>query len=290
MAEHRRQHYLSQFYLRTFSREFIEPRRGRGEFPIWRYDLEKKDVKLKSPQNVAFEPYFYSYVDEDGKVNHEIEKSFAEFESTASSTLERLDEIVLRSRKRLPCQLLADNERRTVLEFALLTFKRSPMTMKMLHEEVHAAIKEVSAKFNQPFDGNLVRAETLNLMISLGGDEELNFLMALLRKNSHLFYLQNEDASFVTTDNPLVRWNVIPSLGGFGISNTEIYFPISQRCLLFLYGIGNKHSISRLSDRKFLRKFNTFMARQAIKIIVTRDREYLVRLLMELNYQVKEGR
>jgi hypothetical protein len=142
---------------------------------------------------------------------------------------------------------------------------------------------ELKAKFGASFTEAEVKNRTLGLLVDIGAGKQFDFVRILSEKNFRMIFLSNDNSSFITTDNPVVRFNKSDA-DGIGIHTTEIYFPISQRCLAFLHGRGDKFEYMSLSNRKLVFELNTFMASKAKYFIIARDRDYLIKILEKLNY------
>lgn len=68
------QHYIPQSYLRGF----VDPNTPPNEEPyLWVCERECGNPFRRSPKNLAQESYYYSFRDESGELQHEVEKALS---------------------------------------------------------------------------------------------------------------------------------------------------------------------------------------------------------------------
>jgi hypothetical protein len=69
---------------------------------------------------------------------------------------------------------------------------------------------------------------------------------------------------------------------GIAMLNTEMYYPLTSKLLLFMYGNGNRQEFRFERDRCFLRKLNTCMRKFASKYIFGPSDIYLKRIIKDI--------
>lgn len=286
MSKYKKQHYLSEFYINGFaSKSIFSNYTCKDLYQVWIYDIENKTIKCKSPDNIAWEPYYYSQILKNGEYDHKLEKSLSKLENKVSKVIEKVNANIKRIRNNKSIIQMNDEDRFVIIEFIFWNMKKVPSIIDKLHNDIHASFIEISNKFQSEFKPAEVKNKTIELICNLGKNYGYDFVDVLNKKNFRFIYLRNDKSCFVTTDNPVVRLNKTDS-DGIGLDSTEIYFPLTQRCLIFLHQIGNKYEFVGYSDRKYLLKHNIYMASKATKMIISRDKEYLIKIVDNLGYEI----
>ena len=86
MAEHKAQHYVPRCYLQRF----CDPASHPGLEPyLWVASKEGKLFK-RAPKKVAVQSYYYSFVDDENNLHHDVELHLAEIEGKADPIIEKL--------------------------------------------------------------------------------------------------------------------------------------------------------------------------------------------------------
>ena len=284
MPEYKKQHFIAENYLKGFSRIDYFTTVG-ANYPIWIYDIEKKSLKFRSPHNIAWRPYYYSSIDENGEYEHKLEKDFSKLEGLINILIRRIDSNIRHIRKREEIKPLTEDDRMLLIHFIYWHMKKIPSVVDNIHSEVSKMFTEIAQRYESTFSEAVVKNATLEIMRDIGTRPEYDYVKALLQKNCRIAFLSNDDTSFITTDNPVVRFNKTDT-NGIAKDSTEIYFPLNQRCIVFLHGNGDKFEYLRLSNRKYLFEHNKFVASNARYIIIGRDREYLIKILNSLKYEI----
>ncbi len=287
MPEHKKQHIIPGNYLKGFSKvDYFK--NDNDNFPVWIYDLEKKTLKIKSPQNIAWRPYYYSFINENGDYQHSLEEEFSKLEGMVNALVREIDSNIRHFRDVKEIPILTHNDRMLLIHFIFWNMEKVPSIVEPLHKGIKEILVELSQKYNSPFSEAEAKNRTLQLMMEIGTRGEFDFVKVLSRKDFRIIYLPNNDTSFVTTDNPVVRFNNTDA-DGIAIPSTEIYFPLNQRCMVFLHGTGNKFEYFKFSIRKDIYQLNKVIAANAQYFIIARDKEYLVKILNELKYEFKNS-
>lgn len=287
MAEYKKQHIIAENYLKGFSS--VDYYRDTNQnCPVWFYDIKKKTLKLKSPHNIAWKPYYYSKIDKDGNYQHFIEQEFSRLESLVSTLIRKIDKNVRNIRRKRKIELLTEEDRILLIHFIFWHMKKVPSNIDTIYENVKEIYTEFSEKYNESFTEAEIKNQTLDVMMKLGSGEKFDFIKALSQKDFRIVWLSSDESSFITTDTPVNRFNKT-NKNGIGIESTEIYFPLNQRILLLLHGYGNKYQFEKAYDRKRLYQLNRFVASNAKYFIITRDKEYMIKILNDLKYEISSA-
>ncbi len=91
MAKKKKQHYVPQFYLNEFLAENIEINQSKY---LWVFEKNNKVLFRRSPKNVAFENYYYSFKYENEQVE-DIENILSSLESDVSKLFKEFKTINL---------------------------------------------------------------------------------------------------------------------------------------------------------------------------------------------------
>jgi len=89
MSKYKSQHYLSQFYLKRFSRD--EHKEKNREITVWCFFKKENRIQKKSITNIAQRPYYYSWLDEQDQFDHSVEKILSDFESSVAPIIRKID-------------------------------------------------------------------------------------------------------------------------------------------------------------------------------------------------------
>ena len=100
----------------------------------------------------------------------------------------------------------------------------------------------------------------------------------LQKKNKIILCTSTNNAHFITSDKPFVRFNK-KGKNGIAVPGTEMYFPITSNMLLFMNGNGNRKEFRLENHRKVLRDLNTYIAKSASKYLFGPSKTYLERIV-----------
>jgi len=135
--------------------------------------------------------------------------------------------------------------------------------------------KELVTKYTSFFsDRESVDEAVLDTLGSIGDDDNGDFRAILNKKNKTLYYIESEEMGFITTDEPVIRFNKSES-NGIGIVSTEIYFPLSSKVLLCLSEVGGEELMMLMDDNEKLMQLNSYIARKAKKYIFASTKEQI---------------
>ena len=217
------QHYVPQFILRRFSNVAKK---------LWVYDKWTRRKFLSSPRNVASENAFYD-VEFDGE-RISLESAMCDIEDSAIGTLNSIIENrsiggVTRVEKERVARFLATQMMRT--RAARDEFQQSQDALRagLLAKNINES--QLPAGFFDDEEG-IKRGSLANLGIA----EEL---MPHLLEKAWMLDAPHGDATFIISDNPLVRRNANPPSpywgnNGIACEGIQIYMPLSSTLTLCL--------------------------------------------------------
>src|SRR5690349_6185317 len=81
MKAARHQHYVPQFYLRYF---------GDNQGRVWEYEKQSGRCSRRAIEDVAAKRDYYSFEEENGEINHQVDVNLQKLESEAADPLKRL--------------------------------------------------------------------------------------------------------------------------------------------------------------------------------------------------------
>lgn len=224
--EHKSQHYVPRAYLAGF----VDPETPDHHTPyLWVYEADKDAPYRKAPKNVAEESFYYSFQDERGELQHDMEEGLSNIEGAGIEVLRALvdgrnpNDLTRQQRidlavflgfmaGRVPAR--RDHIEAQVGEFADLVMRVAASRREYFHrtfreamaerdrewteEEVEAHRQRVLAGDTAEFQGT--PATSLGMMIEMApveGQYVLEFPWRVLETP--------EGEAFLTSDNPLVK-------------------------------------------------------------------------------------
>ena len=259
MAKYKRQHYIPKSYLKRFC---VKNDGDKIEPYLWIFDKKNEDHFKRSPKKIAFKSYYYSYKDEKGETNYDIEKYLSDIESKASPIIQKMDEGAITTD-------LTSEERAYFSIFVAFMGHRVPHFRTHWEKQMADLMKTVGmvgannrAYFNslmtKLIDSGEISPDTdieavrqfalsgeykviadplisLQVMADMTGivcGEIYNFNWRILRAN--------DENSFVTSDDPLVLVTTmkLPNLYGSSVGwyspYMEATFPLSTNSTLLI--------------------------------------------------------
>ncbi|MGD0576867.1 MAG: DUF4238 domain-containing protein [Candidatus Staskawiczbacteria bacterium] len=246
------QHYLPK---KAYLKFFESPEK---EGSIWMYQRKGEPV-LASIENVAKERHLYSFTDENGNYNYELEVAFSEMEQIASNILKKMNEatgeIFLTGQEKFDlAYFLAMQAARTPAfrelqkkqaeEFAKLNMKARASNKDILARDLERTRKEnpglpdVSVEDMQDFIMND------RYKLDWGKKNDNYFLKQAIELGDHIFptvamkdiLMLKSEFEFITSDYPvmLISDPSIPPFWAGGFLHSGILFPIGKNTALFL--------------------------------------------------------
>lgn len=220
MNHAKNQHYVPQFLLRNFC--------STDENQIWCYDKTWNQTKERSISKVAYEEYFYDIV--SGQREGSLEYFLGKAESDAAPIVQKIIEA-----KNLEAITL---EEKVVLAlFIGLQLNRTKASLKnteRINNDLMQGIKEFANSMNLELN---IEEQTPKQIWHSMFNHTPDFSIILMNK---LWFLLESDKEFYTSDNPVVKQNILnqsPHRGTLGLNSdgVEIYFPLSDSLLICLF-------------------------------------------------------
>jgi len=250
----RHHHYLSQCYLKGFTKN------GAKKSKLKVFDLVNSKIFETIPRNVGGLRDF-NRVDIEGIDQNAIENSLATFEGEAASAIKRLEETLLfeGETKTLILNLIAllavrSPEMREhwrgfqakiveqLMDLSLATKERWGSQISQMKESGKEIDDNVTyedvKRFHESKEYEITVAREHHIHMEFVGIEAI--LPGLEGRNWLLIKSTEKTGPFITTDNPVnLSWKEpekIPPLyrnsPGYGMKDTQVYFPISRNIAL----------------------------------------------------------
>jgi len=122
---------------------------------------------------------------------------------------------------------------------------------------------------------NKIKRDAIKTSMSIGSSGKYDFYEILMNKKLFIGYVPSVDTSFITTDNPIVMFRK-NGPDGIRYLDTEIYFPLTQRCILMLVDKNDDNiEYFKIPYKKKISNFNKYIASFSKEIIVGRDKELI---------------
>ncbi len=277
MSKNKKQHYLSAFYLYNFTNE-EQRKKGRGSrgTEIFHYDFKKKKLHKRPIENIATESYLFSYENEDGSYNHELDEELKKVEDKAAISLRELDETYQHLIRNRSHKIEIKNEiLSNIIELISWQIKRHPDVVNELEGDCENYLVD------NGFTGFNAKKMALDAVKEIGSLGWLNILEELHKKNKYIIFTTSEEAHFITTDEPFVRFNKNDK-NGIVVPETEMYFPLTSNMFLLLHGNGSEKRLLNHDDKKKLTELNTYMAKHAKNYLFGRSDVDLSRIVRNL--------
>jgi hypothetical protein len=268
------QHYIPRSYLKGFTENKV----------LWVCE-QGKSIRRSKPKDEAHRPDFYTY-ERDGKRDDSTERTLQKVESLIAPTLQKIGN---------PQFQLTDTARNELYYFTAIMFARVPAWRSHLDSLFSTIAKETHMKLaenKEAFYASLKKYEN-STGEKLGKDyEELrqyilkgeydikqtsvgyellsmfksiqNVAEMLVEYDFQLLYAP-KDHYYVTSDSPVMT--ILPQPGkqaymgvGFGLKNTEAWFPLNKRVCLRLKRSLKRPEKDELSPKALVSLNQSFMA------------------------------
>ncbi|MFH0948703.1 MAG: DUF4238 domain-containing protein [Elusimicrobiota bacterium] len=283
MPENKRQHYVPQLYLKQFSKD-------KKNITIFS-TKEKKIVTTNGPiDRQCFENYMYG---EDLSY----EESLSQIEGATKKIFEN---IVLTNN--IPSKKDADYF--TLLVFILYQSARTLYAAEQVDEVIDKTVKTIikeDIKIRKPEGITLNDIEKVKIGIKTPGLYNLGIvsqIVPLLMDLECKLIVNNTSSEFITSDNPVVRYNKyylkeIQSYSGFACKGLLILFPISPLYYLvyfdpMMYEIGS----GKIQEQSFQLDNNDVDGLNILQLINAKSAVYTLNeneLYMKELFAVAEG-
>lgn len=250
----RHHHYLSQCYLRGFTDG------GSKNSKLTVIDIRDKKHFETIPRNVGGERDF-NRIDIPGVDSNALEKSLSNFEGNAASALRRIDDD----------SIFDGEDKELILNLIALQALRSPARRehwKKFETQIIEQVMSLTLASKERWDAQVAQArkDGVDLSENIGYEDVKSFfeskqyeidiarehhislefagvdaiLPYLFMRNWLVIKANEQTGPFITSDSPVVlTWNApekIPPFyrnsPGFGMGDTQVYFPISKNTAL----------------------------------------------------------
>jgi hypothetical protein len=308
MSNPKRQHYVPQLSLRYFTD-------NSGLF--WVFDRDTKEYRQQNPVNTAIQCHYYTYRDENGDKNFNIENGFAELEGMTKPIIDKIDvqDNITENEKvilanfisfqycRVPAFEKFTNELRdkTLRE----EFKNLNSSKKQVESSIEKYEKETGKKAdvtpeeiidvvqNDKYDIVFHREQSIRSMLMLGSR-----LIDIILQIDWLFIKAPRDTSFIINDNPFL---LLPpkdykstSLYDAGVGiitpGAEKVFPLTSNTCLVMLDHGKR--IMKLDvDNKVVWEINCAIAANSDRFVISPDKLLLEKIVKKTKidqWKIKE--
>ncbi len=282
----KRQHFLPKFYLEGFANR---------DGMIAVFDRESKEIRVQQPVNTCVIGHFYTIVDEAGRRRFELEQLLSEYEGKASLVIKKLsstEEInadertdlaifvalaafrtpdIVDSLKAFNSDLVGDMCKRIFVDVEQVKAQMRSKRNAPSAEELEAEAREL-VEFAQSGQYEVATSHTWAVGVAM----KMAFIIApiLAGRDWAVVHRDNERKSFVTTDAPVLLTTVAQrdnSFWGIGFGSTDalVLFPLTETCILLLYGSGGdlKH---RTAGAEPMRHVNLALADRCQRFVIGR--------------------
>jgi hypothetical protein len=257
MSKPKRHHYLPQFYLEGFCRDGL----------LWVYDKDKKEIRQQKPINTAVQKYYYSFENEDGQRDAEVEVLLSIVETYTKPIIDKInkrDDIDETEKETLSIFIgflysrvprfetnYNDSKERILRHMNKVIFADEKRTEQILRKyerdtgmKIDVSAKELSefALDDDRYTIEIHRNESLKMMLNLCKKLPIYFFQL-----DWLFLFAPRNSSFITTDDPLVLIppKDLPDNAPYGIATrgAQKFVPLSQEVCLAMFDHGDKINI-----------------------------------------------
>ncbi|EFH6291847.1 DUF4238 domain-containing protein [Escherichia coli] len=283
MNKARNHHYLSQCYLRGFTKN------GGVKSNIIAFDLKKKTTFEAKPRNVGGIRDF-NRIDIEGVDQNILESTLANFEGNVATELKNL-------KQGMP---FSGQTKDIILSFISLLAVRTPAMRDHMESQIVKMVDMVAKMTASDEDryNDTIREAAFTVDVSfekiknfIGGSQysisvKREFLIAAEMKISRaidnalhcrdwrLFRSTEESGTFITSDNPVGLMWTDESDGspGFLVENTCVLFPISKDIILF--GDYGGRTGEHYANKNIASHFNAFVISNAVERVFSADRTF----------------
>lgn len=276
MSKNKRQHFVPAFYLYNFTNDYQRATNVSGDKRdtlIYHFDFSRDCIRQRPIDKVAIDSYTLSYKNTDEKYDHSLDDEVKRIETSASKAIAELNENLKYILKKKPNNLKLGNELiEYIIDLLLWQIKRHPEIIKEMEVECEQYL------IGQGRSADYAKEMALKVIKEVGKVGEYDLKKELKQKNKYIIVAPNPETHFITSDKPFVRYNKTGP-NGIAMPNTEMYFPLTSKMLLFMYGNGNCQEFRFEKNRSYLRKLNSYMGKFASKYLFGPSDRYLKRIM-----------
>jgi len=291
LSEYKKQHYLPKFYLNNFS--YVEKFNDKNQNIIWYYNKKQKIIRRKSTENIAYKSYYYSFKTTNDEYDLSVEKYFSKLENETAEIIRKIENdsnVIIKNLTKTGkrdniSRKLNENEKQILLIFIFYMWKRVPAFVNELEKEWGKEYNKSLKENKRTFNYNEFKEQIIELMMGIGTSSQNNFLNLFNIKNITFLYNNFDDVSIITTDNPFIRRN-LNGPDGLNYPETNIFFPLSKKIILFLHHLGKKIDIKKIPSKKHLFDLNLDIAERAYDFIYSDNEIHLKKILKKLKLDI----
>lgn len=282
MAEHKKQHYLAQSYLKGFSAGTYK-----GVPQIWYTNNKTRELKLSSIKNTAHRSYYYSKQVNEKKYDHQLEKDFSQIERKYPITLKKIKSAItaINLNNKLPKFTHDDHE--LLCLYIAINMSRIPRFMDWAKTEA----EKHNIKMNKLGFAESLASSSQNLsidaLIYFYKNSLPKIIEILKRKNMTIHYIISRKYSFITSDNPVF---VYRPEGPNGIihNDSNIFFPLNSSSVLKLHGQGTQLKFEKIYEQEFIEIINWNVMNNATHEAYGNDPERII-LNLDHSWTIKRN-
>lgn len=273
-------HYIPQVYMEGF----VDPITPNGQNSyVWLYNNELKRVKNKDPKSIFKVKHLYTEYDSELNPIFDFEKYFTENVDTPFGKFKRkYEQAILQFDQEFLNSHLVGNDRFFISHFIrwqMLRIKgKFDEIVKRLIEVLKVTYPE-SLEHGYQYTKNF-RNDIINTITSIGIEYEgVNFLESLNQRNIIFSVIGTDDASFISSDNPVLRTN--PKINSQPVEDpeTEFTIPLTSKIAVSLYQFGSNVSIRKMQSKREVRKINQSFAKNSHNTIFGSNKELIESLV-----------
>lgn len=247
MAEKKKQHYVPRFYLNYFIDREMKPKQNPY---LWVFEKNNQKPFRKSPKNIGFESYFYSFEPTD-HYPHEIENRLAEIESEVKVLFKEIIngklEIKDIKKRYLFSKFISFMCYRTIkAKEVFKTLAQNTVKSKLINQiQLDGGIEEYLRNHDKDWDADeflksfndikIIPPKELYLELMLQAAKQMIPLLAI--RNWLFIKPSTNNRFFVTSDHPVLLYdrNIDNRyfMPGIAEKNTDIIFPISPQICFY---------------------------------------------------------
>jgi hypothetical protein len=279
MTKNKNQHYVPAFYLYNFTNDeqrLASKGKPHRKTNIHHYDFDRKCLRERPIENVAIESYLLSHKNTDGSYDHSLDNEIKAVEDRAAKAIGQLNDILKYALTMKPRTVEIKNSIiDDVMELLFWQIKRHPEIVEELKKDCEQYLMENSRSTQG------AKEMALEVIRQTGKDGAPDINNELHKKNKIILCTSTNNAHFITTDKPFVRFNKT-GRNGIAVQDTEIYFPITSNMLLFMCNNGSRKEFRLENHRSVLRELNTYIGKSASRYLFGPRKTYLERIVKNL--------
>ena len=295
MAESRNHHYIPQGYLRGFGWK-----RGKHHMVV-AHDFQEKKTYETNTRNICAKRDFMRFEAEDREPDW-LENEFSKLESKAVAAIREVTKsgIFDGEHKNYILNLMAllavrsPEQRENMREFQARVAQRIMDLVLEKKERWESQIKDMEAETGEPSLVTYEEAKDFHMRgeysIEVPRERHIHneidlyntVLQCLGQRKWTLYLVLGDYGEFITTNRPVVIVYIDPESvpaylrhsPGFGLKNTEVYFPLTKHALLIGRWDGDEITINPV-NQPFVGAMNNQMIQHSYGLALSSTREVL---------------